>query len=734
MSVLHLDAETFSEADLTKVGVYRYGEDPSTEVLLLAYAIDDKDPVIWIPLDEFEVPPAARSMMWETIVSREVPADLRKHIESRSEVHAHNAGFERTVLNRVAGKKINFPELKLEQMVCTQAMCAAASIPRDLDKASKAAGTQKKDDAGKKVMMQLCKTQKFKATKKRAAYASRMTINTHPEKFRTLGDYCVDDVLAERALGNYLPPLSARERQIWAEHEIINERGICVDLAAVHKIMAMIEEYKAKLAQEFWIITGLRPTQTQQIKPWLAAHGIKIADLKADTVKTYLDNADVFDGSAEGSGRALEIYSAYNSKAVSKFKALAGAIGADGRVRGMFIFHGANTGRWASTIVQLQNIFRGIFDSAADADKAIQDCMTGDLAFVEAMWCKDHETFSKAIDPMKIFASCTRGMLRAAPGKKLVVLDYSGVESRGGAWLAGEEWKVREFFEYDEGRGYDNYIGAYARAFGICPIDMQARVRAGEKLAKTQRLIGKVLELALQYKGGVGAFVNMAKVYHLDLGAMAALARPLIPKAVWDKSASTREWMKEKGILRSPLDAETWIVCDSLKRMWRDAHPATVTFWDELEQLSKAAVLSPGRVYKTKNGKIAFRIERDWLCMRLPNGRKIRYYKPRVVGDTLCYFGINTYTRQWGTVTTAGGKLFENACQGLCRDPLADTLIRFEANEVWPVGHVHDEVIAEVSDPDLDKAGELMCTLEPWAKGFPLVVGSDSYIAERFRK
>lgn len=733
MSVLHADIESFSEADLKRVGAYRYAEDPSTEITLSAFAFDDEDPFIWTPLDEWEVPEAARSFLWEHICSREVPARIRAHVDAGLPVHAHNAPFERTVLNRVAGKKINFPELKLEQMVCTSAMAAAASLPRDLDSASKAAGTLRKDESGKKVMLQLCKLHKRKATKKRPASVTRMTLQEHPEKFRILADYCVDDVLAERALGKFLPMLPPREREVWRQDQIINERGICVDIEAVHRIMAMIEEHKLKLANEFYVLTALKPTQTKQFKLWLAEHDIEIADLKADTVKGYLDDEDVFatDGSAT---RALEIYSVYNSKAVSKFKALAGAAGADGRVRGMFIFWGANTGRWSSSIVQLQNIFRGIFDSAADADRAIEDCMTGDLAWVEAMWCKDSETFSKAIEPMKIFASCTRGMLRAAPGKKLVVLDYSGVESRGGAWLAGEDWKLRDFFEFDEGRGYDNYIGAYARAFKIDPKDLHARWMAGDKLAKRERLIGKVLELAMQYKGGVGAFVNMSKVYYLDLDEMAIAARPGIPADVLEKSADTREWMKEKGILRSPLSEATWIVCDALKRLWRDAHPATVAFWADLENNAKLAVLHPGRTFKTENAKIAFRVVRHWLCMRLPSGRLIRYFKPLIVKDKLTYYGINTYTRQWGRVETQGGKLLENAAQGLCRDPLADTLFRFEDAEIWPVGHVHDEAIAEVECPDLERSKLLMCKLEPWAEGFPLVVGSDSYIAERFRK
>ncbi len=678
----HLDIESYSECDLKREGLYRYAEHPSTELLVVCYAFDDEPVQTWVPSDD-----------------PFVPDDLRQHVESGGEVRAHNAQFERVVLNGVAGQKVDFPRLEIKQMVCTAAKMAAHGLPRALGDAAAALGTHPKNDIGRMDMLQL--------SKPRTGKVARWTPENAPERFDRLYQYCVDDVEAERGIDRVVPDLSANEQRVYELDQLINERGVAVDLKAVEDAQVLIAEYKAELHARCRKRTGLNPSQAAKLADWVRANGYpQLTDLQADTVKHAVRDAtcppDVVN--------VLRLYSTYNAKAVSKYEAIERSVCADGRLHGMFLYHGANTGRWSSLIVQLQNLFRPVIDNPEEA----VDCFASrDLDWLRALY-PEH-------DPMKVLASCVRAMLVAGEGKTLQSLDFSGIESRMTAWLFDEEWKLDAFRDFDAGTGEDLYKIAYARAFRLRTADVD----------KPERQIGKVMELAMGYEGGASAFATMAANYGVDLAEMASRVRQALSQDVVESA----EWMWQKFGTKSELPHDVFIACDGLKQLWRAAHPRIKQGWADLRDAAKLAVENPGKMYAIPSGKLKLRVKDQWLQMRLPSGRCLHYFRPQVDEDgKVTYMGVDTYTRRWMRTGTYGGKLTENAAQAASRDLLVNALFNFEAAGIRTLGSIHDEILSEIdeSSADFGTCRKLMTSIPQWAAGLP--VAAEGFRAYRYRK
>lgn len=382
----------------------------------------------------------------------------------------------------------------------------------------------------------------------------------------------------------------------------------------------------------------------------------------------------------------------------------------------------------SSTGVQLQNLARGHID---DPDNAITAFGARDLDWVRTLY--------PGTDPMKVIASTVRGMLVAPKGKVLQSLDFSAIEARVCAWLLGEQWKLDAFKAYDEGTGPDLYKVAYARSFGI----------KAEDVTKQQRQIGKVMELALSYEGGVGAFVTMVGTYGVDLEELAEIAFDIMPADALESA----EWMWGKFGKTSDLPRQQYIVCDALKYLWRQAHPNIRQGWKDLKTAAEQAVQFPGKAFAISTGKAMFKVVDRWLYMRLPSGRKLAYYNPRWIPERtvveknrfgqevektipgeLRYWGVDTYTRRWMEVSTYGGRLTENSVQATSRDLLANGMLNLERGGYPTVMTVHDEVVSEI-DEDFDSlkhAGHLMCKLPAWAEGLPVAV--DGHRARRYKK
>ncbi|MDY7579383.1 DNA polymerase [Herbaspirillum sp. RTI4] len=344
---------------------------------------------------------------------------------------------------------------------------------------------------------------------------------------------------------------------------------------------------------------------------------------------------------------------------------------------------------------------------------------------------------------MELTSSAIRGVIVAPPGKKLVVADLSNIEGRVLAWLAGEEWKLQAFLDFDtfkldaageripsgkkkdpwERCGHDLYNLAYAKAFGVNP----------ELVTKDERQVGKVMELALGYQGGVGAFLTFAAAYGIDLEAMGEAAIAGIPKDILAEAQDFMHWQRDQGRDQYGLSNTAFLVCESFKRLWREAHPAIASGWKELEGVCIAAVDNPGTTLTCRRHKI--RRDGAWLRVRLPSGRYLCYPSPQVNDGKLTYMGIDQYTRKWQRLKTYGGKIAENITQAAARDVLASSMQPIEDAGYEIVLTVHDEIIAEAPDDErynCEHLAALMSEVPEWATGLPLAAaGFESY---RYKK
>ena len=419
------------------------------------------------------------------------------------------------------------------------------------------------------------------------------------------------------------------------------------------------------------------------------------------------------------------------STASTKYNPLLLGRSSDDRRRGCIQYGGAKrTLRFAGKGFQPQNLARGYYHDE-ELDKGISALLKG----------RAHRRF----DVAKLTASTVRSCIIPEAGHKFVVADYSNVEGRGLAWLAGEDDLIEVFVN-----GVDVYKKLASTVFNV----------AYEDVTKDQRQIAKAMVLGLGYAGGVGAFVTFAKNLGLDLNDMTRTLDGTFPDHIWAATARGYEWARIQEAKRPPrpgekddrpsyiLDKKVWRTCDALKRMYREANPAIVQFWRDIEDAAMAAIRNPGKEFTAgpRGVKFSRNVETDnngnkvagwWLRMTLPSGRVMSY--PGVglsvsketdeegkvsTNVRIKYQGENQLTRQWGFQYTYSGKLVENCTQALCRDLLANALLNVEANGYPIVLHVHDEIICETPDlPEYNVAEleRLMCELPEWAEGFPLV-------------
>lgn len=680
-STLHIDIESFSEINLPDVGLYRYAEHDSTEVLCMCWSLNDGPVSLWIPFwpdPVFEAYVHARIHL-DTHWGPECPPAISAAAAEEGILFAaHNAEFERVMLNGKPGAQIGFPPTRIEKWVCTAAKAAAHSLPRALDKVGRALGlSAKKDTEGRAVMMQLCKPRNPSKNNPDPRY----TTDTAPDKFVTLYNYCADDVRAERALDKRVPDLPPLERQIYHLDQYINQRGVRVDRESVQRIQWAVEELRVRLVKECYRITGLKPSQTAKITAWVRARGYPIENLQAETVDAVLDDLNPSDLLHKDVYTVLHARRSTQMKAVAKFEAILRSVCKDLRVHGMFLYHGAATGRWSSLIVQLQNLFRGIAD--VDPLEAIAAVWAGGLDAVIARW--------PLVDPMTVFSCCVRAMLIAGPGKQLMCNDYSSIEARITAWI-GDQDDILDVFK-DHGLIYE-YTAAKMK--GLNYLDVNGVLRKMKDEHPVLRQSGKTATLAFGFGGGAASYIRGAA---------------------------------QGGVVVDVMDAEM------AKIEWRSANPEIVRTWYEIDEKMMAAVQFPGAVFAIRNKKLAFKRVGDFLYMRLPSGRKLAFYKPMVLDGELTYLGIDTYTRKWGRVRTYGARMFQNAVQGTAADVLRRGALAVSKAGYDLIGTVHDELITERDEGtgSLEEMSQLMCEInQPWIEGLPL--NAAGFIAKRFKK
>lgn len=666
MTILHIDFETYSACELKDAGLDNYASDPTTGVHCLGFAFDNE------PID-----------LWTPVAPTRVIDFALDHIREHGEVVAHNASFELAIWNKVCVPKFGWPPLRAEQMRCTMAQAYAMALPGALEKVATALGiNQQKDMVGSRVMMQLAKPKTF-ATKHPSQPGTVpifWTPEDDPSKFRRLYAYCMQDVEVERAVDARLMRLAPQEQALWVLDQKINQRGVYVDLPSIKTAIRVVESEKARLdAQMLSVTSGVvgKCTEVQLLVKWIRSRGVELGGLaKADVL-----DALVADDLPLEVRRALELRKEAAKSSTAKLLAMKRRASSDSRVRGTLQYHGASTGRWAGRGIQVQNFPRprvGI--QPQDIETIIG--LYGERDLLDVM-------YGPVLDAM---ADSLRGLITAGPGKDLIAMDFSAIEARALAWLAGQE-SVLEIFR-THGKIYEHAAGGiYGK-----PLDA---------VTKDERQIGKVAVLALGYGGGVGAFQSMARAYGVK---------------VEDERA------------------------DEIKRAWRESHPKIVRYWYDLEDAAINAVELGEKTSAGPRGReVVFKKSGSFLWCRLPSGRVLCYPYPIVKPvetpwgeqkSALHFMTVNGTTNKWEETSTYGGSLSENVTQAVARDLLAEALPRLEEQGFEVVFHAHDEVVVEVDssagDDALRQAEKLMTVVPAWAKGLPLA--SEGWRAKRYRK
>lgn len=678
------DLETYCTVPI-KNGTYRYAEE--CEVMLFTYAFDDG------PVE-----------LWDLTTGAPMPGDLEYALyDTDCEVWFQNSMFDRTVLRLSKNLRI---EIAPERWHDTMVQALSHSMPGALDKLCEILDIEqdlRKHKTGKKLIHFFCKP----------VDGGRNTGAMHPARWKEFCDYARSDISAMREAHHVMPRWNyvGSEYSLWLLDQRINDRGICIDTDLVASAISAVGIEQRRLAGRTQQLTsGAVQSATQRdvlLAYILADYGIDLPNMQASTLERRINDPDLPRTLRE----LLEVRLQSTTSSTSKYNALLRGISSDGRLRGTKQFNGANrTGRWAGRMFQPDNLPRP--DMAAD--EIVQGIEAIKAGCADLMYD----------NVMRVCSNAIRGCIIAPSGKKLVVSDLSNIEGRKGAWFGGEDWKLQAFREYDAGTGPDLYKLSYAKAFNM----------NHEEVTKYQRQIGKVLELFLQYEGGVGAFLIGALAYGIDLNELAARGYETIPGDVLKEAEGFYAWKLDKKLTTYGLPSDVFIVCDSLKRMWRTKHPSLVTLWKEIEAAIRMAIRNPGTTFPCRK----FKMRRDgaWLRVALPSGRALCYPNPRVDdNDKISYMGVNQYTRKWSRIYSYGGKFFENFCQAGARDVLAYNMPLIEENGYDIVLTVHDEVITEASDKpqnNEDHLSSLLARVPHWAEGLPLSAGGFS--GYRYRK
>jgi DNA polymerase len=680
---LWIDLETRSPIPI-KRGVALYST--QVEIIMAQWAIDDGEVIV------------------ESLTDGVVPSNkLLDAVVMADELWAHGAEFEQHALATV----LWWPDTDPTKWRCTMALARMHGLPGGLDKLSsifKLGVDEAKDKQGRDLIALFCIPNAL------GHYADR---HSHPKEWKEFMHYGGMDITAMRAVYRKCPKWNATPRMwaAWHLDQQMNKRGVAVDLKLAAGAVEATTKAKRRLASRTVELTEGdvdATTQVARLRAYCEAYGVSLPDLTADTVERRLEDESLPTHIKE----LLRIRQQASKASTAKFQRAINQH-VDGRMRNLLVFCGAmRTGRWAGRTLQPQNLPRPKHKQWA-IDLAIELFRSGDID----MYDPD--------DTLGLASSCLRGLIIAEKGRKLVVSDYANIEGRDMAWVAGEQWKLNAFAAFDRGEGPDLYKVSYARAFNIDPHEIADE---GDQ----RRQIGKVMELALQYYGGVGAFCSMAETYGLRLDGLAEAAWPVLPATV--RGEAQAAWQRAVKRRRTyGLAERVWVVCHALVLLWRAAHPAIVNFWAGLEQARAMAVRNPGKQYLV--GRVVVDRVGAWLRIQLPSGRYLSYPGPKDADFEHSFLGVNPYTKQWGRITTYSGKDAENIVQGIAADHMMDGLVAADAAGYNPVLSVHDEAITEPPDsPEFnDKAlSKILVSASPWAVGLPL--SAKGFTSPRYRK
>lgn len=629
---LAIDIETYSDVDLISCGVYKYSSSPHFEILLIAYSVDDEETVCIDVANGEETPKEFMEMLFDDTVTKT----------------AFNANFERTCFSNYYQHSF-----RPEAWRCTAVQAAMLALPLSLEGVGAVLGLDKqKMTEGKELIKYFCSP--CKATKSNGGRTRNLPKDA-PEKWRQFKTYCIRDVDVEKQIRQRLAkfPIPKREQEIYCLDQRINDRGIMVDRNLVNHAVACDLLYKETATARAYELTGLEnPNSVSQLKLWLKEKGLEVDSLAKDTVKDLSMKAE---GDVQ---EVLKLRLATSKTSVKKYEAIDRSVCAENRVHGLLQFYGANrTGRWAGRLVQIHNLPQ---NHLPDLELARALVSEGRYEEVELFYESTPNVLSELI----------RTAFVPKPGCRFIISDYSAIEARVLAWLAGEEWRLQVFETH--GKIYE----ASASAMFHVPI---------EEITKTSplRQKGKISELALGYGGAVGALTSM-------------------------------------GALKMGLTEEE---LPGLVSTWRSANPHITAFWWAVDE---AAITAVRDKKPSKVGRVSFEYKSGILFVTLPSGRKLSYVKPRMMmnkfgREGLTYEGIGE-SKKWMRLETYGPKLVENIVQATSRDILAEAMLRLEKEGFDIVCHVHDEVVLEVPDgkSSVEEVNEIMAVNPVWTEGLPL--------------
>ena len=649
------DYETRGEDDLKRTGAWEYSL--TAEILCVAYRIGTKATLAKTPVKCYS-PFFGPKLPNEFIAALENPKILKV---------ARNALFEQVITRHALPKYVEGfdPELCADpaSWVCTASMAAALALPRSLEGACSALSLPiQKDMEGRRLILKYCKPRK--ATKHNPDKWHRKL-----SELKRIMQYCVTDVEADTAFFLAVPDLTPFEREVWILDQKINLRGIRVDREMVETVLRLVKEELAVLGKRFTELTGIAsPNQRAKLLEWLALDGHPLPDLKAKTVEDSIKNLPL----SIQAKKVLQIRQAFSKTSTAKYEAFDIRSRSDGFVRDLVMYHGASTGRFTGTGVQLQNLPRG---TVKDSIEEVDLVKSGDLGSIRLV----HKS------PMDLFSSCIRNVIQAREGTQFYCGDFSSIEVRVLFWCADHAAGLRA---YEEDR--DLY----------CEQARDVYRRDITKEDKKERQLGKKLILGAGYGLGHKRFL---------------------------------ESCGEDGIPISPLLAK--IAIDK----YRERHSPIPTLWNNLETAAIRAVRNPGKRFKI-NHTVWFAAN-NFLWCELPSGRKLAYYHPTVKfaetswgskKETLFHYGVNPKTKKWEEQKTWGGTLTENVVQAIARDLMVYAMLRLEKAGYKTTIHVHDELLTEHLDGDIEIFKKLMALTPSWAEGLPVKV--DAWVDVRYHK
>lgn len=687
------------------VGTVCYTEHPETELLSLAYNLKNgKGAKLWRPGE----PP---------------PFDLFNYLAQGGIIEAWNSAFEYWVWNNVAVKKYNFPPIKLGNLRCAMAKARAYALPGKLEETGKVLKLiNQKDKNGERLL------KKFSVprtpTKNNSELRNRLTLGDPDSE--ALWQYNLKDIAAEGEASSLIPDLNAQELLFWQYDQIINVRGVQIDLVNIHNAINIVEQVYTKYNNRINILTNGEVTSASKIQSiirWLAKHNVHTSTINAETITALLNKSDL----PAPARQILSIREMLNSASIKKLYSMLHQVSSKNRLHNLFVYHSARTGRAAGAGVQPQNLPKG------NPVKECQSCLKHyNLSnTIICPWCghtvaKVVEWNARAVmegfdliktrslpcieyyyeNPLHLISGCLRGLFIAATNHDLIGSDYSAIEAVVLAALAGEDWRLDVFKTHGQ-----IYEMSASKITGIPFEEFERYKIANNQHHPARKKIGKVAELASGYGGYINAWKNF--------GASEFFNDDEIKKAVL-------AWRKNNP---------------SIVEMWGGQEKDYKICFYGLEGMAISAVIKPGTFFEYRG--IKYIMHNDILYCQLLSGRYITYHKPRLVkssrGLNLSFEGWNTNIKYgavgWVRMNTYGGKLTENIVQATARDILAHAIINLEKAGYKVVLHVHDEIVVEVPEniSSIEEIETIMNKMPDWAANWP-IKASGGWRAKRYQK